>query len=79
VAAVVLVRAAGLQAEAESKAGAFLPYTDASQIPYELRGYVQVAVGRGLIGSASQYNPTGALTRAELARGVATILRMNTE
>jgi serine protease AprX len=79
VAAVVLVRAAGLQAEAESKAGAYLPYTDASQIPYELRGYVQVAVGRGLIGSASQFSPGGALTRAELARGVAAILRMNTE
>ena len=79
VAAVVLVRAAGLQAEAESKAGALLPYTDGSQIPYELRGYVQVAVGRGLIGCASQFNPSGALTRAELARGVATILRMNTE
>ena len=77
VTAVVLVRAAGLQAEAESKAGTYLSYTDASQIPYELRGYVQVAVGRGLISSASQFNPSGALTRAELARGVSTIIQLN--
>ncbi len=77
--AVVLVRAAGLQQEADSKAGAFLGYTDAQSIPWGLRGYVQVAVSRGLISSAQQFNPTGALTRAELARGVATIVRMNVE
>ena len=77
VAAVVLVRAAGLKAEAESKAGVFLPYTDAASIPYELRGYVQVAVSNGLMSSAQQFNPSGALTRAELARGVSVILQMN--
>ncbi|MBC7931405.1 MAG: S-layer homology domain-containing protein, partial [Rubrivivax sp.] len=77
--AVVLVRAAGLQQEAESKAGAFLSYTDAQSIPWALRGYVQVAVSRGLISSAQQFSPAGALTRAELARGVATIVRMNIE
>ncbi|MET0646702.1 MAG: S8 family serine peptidase [Pyrinomonadaceae bacterium] len=77
VAAVVLVRAAGLRTEAESKAGVFLPYTDAATIPYELRGYVQVAVGHGLMTSAQQFNPSGALTRAELARGISTILLMN--
>ncbi|HEX8186748.1 MAG TPA: S8 family serine peptidase, partial [Pyrinomonadaceae bacterium] len=76
-AAVVLVRAAGLRAEAESKAGVFLPYTDAASIPYELRGYVQVAVTNGLISSSSQFNPSGALTRAELARGVSAILQLN--
>lgn len=79
VAAVVLVRAAGLRAEADSKAGVFLPYTDAASIPYELRGYVQVAVTNGLISSAAQFNPSGPLTRAELARGVSTILQMNTQ
>ena len=78
-ATVVLVRAAGLGAEAESKAGAFLGYTDAASIPYELRGYVQVAVQRGLISSSMQFNPSGAFTRAELARGVATIIQMNVE
>ncbi|MFL6333748.1 MAG: S8 family serine peptidase [Pyrinomonadaceae bacterium] len=79
VAAVVLVRAAGLKAEAESKAGVFLPYTDAASIPYELRGYVQVAVTQGLLSSAAQFNPSGAITRAELARGVSTILQLNTQ
>ncbi|HEX8339047.1 MAG TPA: S-layer homology domain-containing protein, partial [Pyrinomonadaceae bacterium] len=77
VAAVVLVRAAGLGAEADSKAGVFLPYTDAASIPYELRGYVQVAVSNGLISSEQQFNPSGAITRAELARGVSAILQMN--
>jgi len=78
-AAVVLVRAAGLRAEAESKAGATLPYTDAAYIPYALRGYVQVAVSRGLLTSGQQFNPNGAFTRADLARGVATILRIDTQ
>ncbi|MFL6256272.1 MAG: S8 family serine peptidase [Pyrinomonadaceae bacterium] len=76
-AVVVLVRAAGLRAEAESKAGASLSYTDAASIPYELRGYVQVAVTNGLISSTTQFNPSGPLTRAELARGVSTILQLN--
>jgi serine protease AprX len=78
VSAVVLVRAAGLQQEAEANAGAFLPYTDAQDIPWELRGYVSLAVNRGLMSSPQQFNPGGALTRAELARGVAAIIRMNT-
>ncbi|HEX7317455.1 MAG TPA: S8 family serine peptidase [Pyrinomonadaceae bacterium] len=77
VTAVVLVRAAGLKAEADSKAGVFLPYTDAASIPYDLRGYVQVAVQYGLISSAPQFNPNGPVTRAELARGVSVILQRN--
>jgi serine protease AprX len=77
-AAVVLVRAAGLGAVAESRQGALLTYADAASIPSELRGYVQVAVEQGLISTAgTQFNPTGALTRAELARGVARILDLN--
>jgi serine protease AprX len=79
VAAVVLVRAAGLQQEADAKAGAWLPYTDAQSIPFNLRGYVQVAVSRGLMTAATQFNPGGALSRAELARGIAAVIRMNTE
>ncbi|MCA1619509.1 MAG: S8 family serine peptidase [Acidobacteria bacterium] len=78
-ATVVLVRAAGLGTEAESKAGAFLGYTDAASIPWELRGYVQVALQKGLISSSMRFDPAGAFTRAELARGVATILQMNVE
>jgi serine protease AprX len=78
-AAVVLVRAAGLQQEADSKSGVWLPYTDSADIPLALHGYVQVAVSRGLISAGTQFNPGGALTRAELARGIATIVRMNTQ
>jgi hypothetical protein len=78
-AAVVLVRAAGLRAEADAKAGTYLGYTDAATIPLALRGYVQVAVEKGLISSGQQFNPSGTFSRAELARGVATILQMNVE
>jgi serine protease AprX len=78
-ATIVLVRAAGLKAEAESKAGAFLGYTDAALIPWELRGYVQVALQKGLISSSTQFNPSGTFSRAELARGVAAIIQMNVE
>ena len=77
VAAVVLVRAAGLRAEADSKAGVFLAYTDAASVPYDLRGYVQVAVQYGLMSSGPAFNPDGPVTRAELARGVSTILQRN--
>ncbi len=79
VAAVVLVRAAGLRAEADSKQGIALPYTDALSIPSKYRGYVQVAVQYGLMSSTQQFNPNAPLTRVELARGVAVILRMNSE
>ena len=79
-AAVVLVRAAGLGADADSRAGALLSYTDAASIPWELRGYVALAVEKGLITApGAQFNPAGSLTRAELARGVAAILDINTK
>jgi serine protease AprX len=78
-AAVVLVRAAGLGADADARAGALLSYTDAASIPWELRGYVQLATEKGLISAGAQFNPSGSLTRAELARGVAAILDMNTK
>jgi len=79
VAAVVLVRAAGLRAEADAKAGVALTYTDAASVPWKYRGYVQLAVEKGLMSATTQFNPNAPLTRAELARGVATILRMNSE
>jgi hypothetical protein len=41
---------------------------------------VQVATQYGLMGAPSQkFNPNSPLTRAELARGVAAILRMNSQ
>jgi serine protease AprX len=76
-ATVALVRAAGLRAEAEAKAGWPLSYTDSLAIPSELRGYVYVAVQRGLMTtSGASFNPQGALTRAELAHALATIQRI---
>jgi serine protease AprX len=79
VAAIVLVRAAGLRAEADAKAGVTLTYTDAASIPWKYRGYVQVAGQNGLMSPSQQFNPNAPLTRAELARGVAKILGMNSE
>jgi hypothetical protein len=38
-----------------------------------------VAVSRGLMSSGVQFNPNGAFTRAELARAIAAVVRMNTE
>ncbi|HLM56483.1 MAG TPA: S8 family serine peptidase [Pyrinomonadaceae bacterium] len=78
VAAVVLVRAAGLRQEAES-AQPVLTYTDAQSIPSELRGYVALAVREGLLSDGAAFNPNAALTRAELARAVAALVRMNVE
>lgn len=79
VAAIVLVRAAGLRAEADSKQGVALPYTDSLSVPSKYRGYVQVAVQYGLMSAGTQFSPNAPLTRAELARGVATIIRMNSQ
>jgi hypothetical protein len=79
-AAIALVRAAGFRADAEAQAGTPLPYTDASAIPYELRGYVAVAVSRGLLTvNGATFNPQGALTRADLAHALATIMRSATQ
>jgi serine protease AprX len=73
-AAVALVRSAGLRADAESHAGP-LPYLDAASIPTALRGYVAVAVSKGLIETGSSFKPSDAFTRGDLARAVATIQR----
>jgi serine protease AprX len=74
-AAVALVRAAGLRSEAEAKAGAPLGYLDASTIPSALRGYVSVAVSKGLLQASTVFQPQGSLTRADLARASAVIQR----
>ena len=47
--AVALVRAAGREAEAISRAGETLAVEDANQIASTLRGYVAVALERGFI------------------------------
>ena len=67
VAAIVLVRAAGLEAEATAPgAGMLFGVTDAASIPSVWRGHVAVARSYGLVPSGSQFNPNGAFTRADL-------------
>jgi len=78
-AVVALVRAAGFRAEAEAKAGSPLAFIDALSIPTELRGYVAVAVVRGLIGSDSAFRPQVSMTRAELAHAMVAIERLATQ
>jgi len=70
-AAVALVRAAGLRAEAETKANAPLAFLDALSIPADLRGYVSVAVARGFLESDTLFRPQSGLTRGELAHALA--------
>jgi serine protease AprX len=72
-AAVALVRAAGLRAEAEARSGDPLPgLTDAGAVPPSLRGYVSVALSRGLLAAdGTLFRPQAALTRIELARSMA--------
>jgi hypothetical protein len=69
-AAVALVRAAGLQAETGT---AILPsnVSDASEIPFALRGYVAVALSHKLLtADGGNFRPQSPLTRAELAHAI---------
>ena len=75
VAAVALVRAAGLRAEAESGRTTPLAFLDLQSIPSEFRGYVYVAVNRGLIESDTLFRPNAAFTRADLAHAIASLSR----
>ena len=76
-AAVALVRAAGLRAEAEGANSNVLPFLDAASIPADLRGYVSVAVSRGLLQNDDSYfRPQNALSRRELAQAVAAVQRL---
>ena len=72
-AAVALVRAAGLRSEAEAKAGTPLAFLDASGIPNELKGYVSVAVSKGLLRADSSFRPQGTFTRGDLAHAIVVI------
>lgn len=78
-AAVALVRAAGLRAEAEKNLGLLL-LSDAGQIPKEWRGYVVVALSRGLLAAdGTKFSPDRALTRAELAHALAKLADLATQ
>ncbi|HEY0321825.1 MAG TPA: S8 family serine peptidase [Pyrinomonadaceae bacterium] len=73
---VALVRAAGLQSEAETRKGEVLSFTDTNLIPLALRGYVAVAVARGLIqADGIQFRPQSDFTRLELAHALVTITK----
>jgi serine protease AprX len=75
-AVVALVRAAGLQAEAESRKSDLLSFTDINLIPTSLRGYVAVAVSRGLIQPVGlEFRPQGDFTRLELAHALVTMTK----
>jgi serine protease AprX len=73
--AVVLVRAAGLQQEAESQTYAPTGFLDELSIPAQWRGYAAVAVRRGLMQSGASFDPEGAYTRADLARSLSALSR----
>jgi hypothetical protein len=72
-AAIALVRAAGLRSDAEASTLAPLSFLDASNIPAELRGYVSVAVSKGLLSSGVLFQPQNSVSRAELAHAIAVI------
>ena len=73
-AAIALVRAAGLRGEAESSANLPLPITDAAQVPPALRGYISVALKRGLLtAEGALFRPYEALQRVELAHAWLTL------
>jgi serine protease AprX len=77
VAAIALVRAAGLRAQADTLAGTSLPVTDAGLIPSNLRGYVSVALSQGLLTTDdTAFNPNRAVTRAELAHAMAVVMKL---
>ncbi len=70
-AAIALVRAAGLQAEASAAAMRILPVKDAAEIPASARGYVWVALERGLLVAEDGYfKAQSAITRAQLAHSL---------
>ncbi|MGH9752143.1 MAG: hypothetical protein ACREA2_05110, partial [Blastocatellia bacterium] len=79
-AAIALVRAAGLRSEAESKAGISLPVSDAENILSSLRGYVWVALNRGLMTSeGGVFRPNDAMKRIELAHAMVGLARLATQ
>ena len=76
-AAIALVRAAGLRAEAENYTGPMPNFTDLKTIPVEYRGYAAVAHLRGLVkASGGNFSPNGVLTRLHLALAMVALTRL---
>ncbi|MCR4397371.1 MAG: S-layer homology domain-containing protein [Firmicutes bacterium] len=64
----VLIRAMGLEDEAEEAMDADLPYTDAGEIPDDKVGYVAVALERGIMmGYGTTFRPFAPIRRCEVA------------
>jgi serine protease AprX len=78
-AAVALVRAAGLRAQAESQSNAPITVLDALSIPSSLRGYVSLAIAKGLLTSGNSFNPQRPLTRGDLAHAITALQRLATQ
>lgn len=68
-AATMLVKAAGLEAEAQAKADAELTFKDADRISSKLSGYIAVAVEHGFVTGYedNSFQPTKLVSRAEWA------------
>ncbi len=76
-AAIALVRAAGLRAEAENYTGTMPAFADLKNIPVEYRGYVAVAHTRGLLkASGGYFSPQSALTRVHLAQAMVVLMKL---
>jgi hypothetical protein len=70
VAAIALVRAAGLRKQAENTTVTALTFLDAWSIPAQYRGYAAVAVQKGFIQSGRLFRPQDPFTRGELAHAM---------
>jgi len=79
--AVALVRGAGLEAEAQDRAGESLGFVDQGKVPFSLRGYVAVALDRGLIDIVrvdgfTKFDPKGDVPRVAAARFLLRLLEL---
>jgi hypothetical protein len=75
-AAVALVRAAGLRSQAEGQSNPPLAVVDALSISRDLRGYVSLALAKGLLSTGNSFYPQRPLTRGELAHAMATLQKL---
>ena len=78
---VALVRGAGLEAEAQARAGEILGLLDESKIPSDLHGYVAVALERGLIDTIDTdagpiFDPKDDVPRVAAARFLLRLLEL---
>lgn len=77
VAAIALVRAAGLGSEADARAGdSLVSVLDRLSIPSAYRGYVAIAIQKGLLKLQNgSFRPTSPLTRLDLAHAAVLLSR----